>query len=355
MLLVLLIAALLEAPRETPAPRPAAETHRSVPLASAAARRGDHKPELQVTIWYPATAGTPETPYLIGPPDKPLFDVATLAVDARPEAGKHPVILLSHGFGGTADDMGWLAAPLARAGYVVISVDHPGNNALDKTLIGATAWWERPRDLIAALDAMTRDPEFAPLIDRDEVAAAGYSMGGATALALAGARIDAAHFDAYCRADPADGVCQPPPEMPGTPALDVTTGLAKLGLTEAAAHAGEGTTLPNLRAVLSIAPNAQTLTPASLRRIAAPVVVIGGERDATVPIAHQAGYAAGLIPHARLVRVPTAAHYSFIATCTDAGRAQIPVCRLALDQPTAHRVAIAEALALFGRTMPTRR
>lgn len=351
MLSALIASALIAA-----APAAAAgDARRVVPLPSAAARRGDGKPELDVVLWYPAEPGTVETLRTVGPPDKPFFQVAPLAKDARPLRGRRPVILLSHGFGGAAEDMGWLAAPLARAGYVVISVNHPGNTALDKTLIGASSWWERPRDLIAALRAMMRDPVFGPLIDARRVGAVGFSIGGTTALALGGATIDAANFDAACAAHPTDGVCQPPAEMPDAPPMSMTAGLAKLGLTEAARHAGEDTALPQVRAVLSIAPNAAALSPASLARMRMPVVAIGGGQDRVVPIATQAGLAARTIPGAKLVTVPTAAHYSFLATCTDAGRAAIDVCRLATDQPTAHRVAITEALALFRKALPVRR
>ena len=196
---------------------------------------------------------------------------------------------------------------------------------------------------------------FGPLIDANRVGTAGFSIGGTTALALAGARIDPDDFDAFCRAHPADGVCRPPAEMPDTPVVNMKAGFAVLGLTDAAAHAAEGTTLPEVRAVLAIAPNARALDQDSLRRIAVPTVVMGGGRDVVVPIEHQARYAADAIPHAELVTVPTAAHYSFLATCTDAGRDVIDVCRLAADQPTAHRVAIKEALVLFRKGLPTRR
>ena len=38
---------------------------------------------------------------------------------------RQPVLLLSHGFGGTARIMGWFGIAMARAGYIVIAVDHP--------------------------------------------------------------------------------------------------------------------------------------------------------------------------------------------------------------------------------------
>jgi len=47
------------------------------------------------------------------------------------DAARHPLILVSHGFGGVARQMTRLGAPLARAGYVVVAVDHPGTNGRD--------------------------------------------------------------------------------------------------------------------------------------------------------------------------------------------------------------------------------
>ena len=46
-----------------------------------------------------------------------------------------PVILLSHGFGGTARIVGWFGIAMARDGYIVAAVDHPGNNAVDQMTV----------------------------------------------------------------------------------------------------------------------------------------------------------------------------------------------------------------------------
>ena len=351
MRLLLLCLTLLAPTAAWAAERPVGEMHRTIPLASAAARRSDHKPELNVTIWYPAKAGTKVAPVVIGPPSRPLFEIADMALDAAPAPGKRPVILLSHGFGGTAENMGWLGAGLAEGGYIVVSVDHPGNNTLDKTLVGAVAWWERPRDMIAALAAMRQDKTFGPLIDPDKVGVAGFSIGGMTALALAGGRIDPHNYDAFCKAEPGDGVCQPPPEMADAPKIAREDGVRMLGLTEAEAHAGEGGVLPGVRGVLSIAPPSQMLAPASLADIHAPVVLIAGEDDTTVPPAHHAALAAKAIAGSKLVIVPGVAHYSFMAYCTEAGREAIDVCRLAVEQATAHQIAVKEGLTLFRRTL----
>ena len=59
-----------------------------------------------------------------------------------------PVILLSHGFGGTARIVGWFGIAMARDGYIVATVDHPGNNAADQmTVPGAALYWDRADDL----------------------------------------------------------------------------------------------------------------------------------------------------------------------------------------------------------------
>ncbi len=67
---------------------------------------------LDVAIWYPtAQTGTPET---VG--DNPVF-VGTLALrNAQPATGKHPLLLLSHGYGGNWRNLNWLAQRMAAQG-----------------------------------------------------------------------------------------------------------------------------------------------------------------------------------------------------------------------------------------------
>jgi pimeloyl-ACP methyl ester carboxylesterase len=80
-----------------------------------------------------------------------------------------------------------------------------------------------------------------------------------------------------------------------------------------------------------------------------PVWILTGDADDVAPPATNAQVAAAHIPGARLTLLPGAGHYAFLATCTDAGVAAIPVCRLAGAQEAAHRTAIAQARELFGR------
>lgn len=56
-----------------------------------------------------------------------------VAIDAplSRRRAKYPLLLLSHGTGGSADSLDWLGAALAAAGYVVAGANHPGNNVLE--------------------------------------------------------------------------------------------------------------------------------------------------------------------------------------------------------------------------------
>ena len=174
--------------------------------------RGAQRQALRTMIWFPADPALTEQPHDIGPPGTAYFRGAPLAANAPlwPARKTYPLIVMSHGTGGTADTLDWIAAPLAAAGYIVVAVDHPGNNALEPmTWDGFTLWWERATDLSEVLDGVLADPVLGPHVDRDRIGALGFSLGGYTVLELAGARTNFAAFMAFCKSPAADAVCHP--------------------------------------------------------------------------------------------------------------------------------------------------
>ena len=211
-ILAILLAALAASPA---AAATVGERHLVAHEASATLRNASHGDELRITVWYPAAPNAVEAPLDIGPPGNPVFTPGSAAPDAPFEdARPRPVILFSHGFGGTARIMAWFGTALARHGFIVIAVDHPGNNGRDPmTLAGAVLNWERPGDLAAALDKAKSDPQIAPHLDLDRLGAAGFSAGGFTTLVEAGARVDSLRFQRFCSAHPDDGVCAPQKEF----------------------------------------------------------------------------------------------------------------------------------------------
>ena len=110
--------------------------------------RGAKTHALPTTIWYPAAASAAEQPLQI--PGLTFFVLGNVAQNATISSApaKFPLILLSHGTGGTALSLAWFASALAARGFIVAGVNHPGNNAADPyTVEGFSTWWERARDL----------------------------------------------------------------------------------------------------------------------------------------------------------------------------------------------------------------
>jgi hypothetical protein len=152
----------------------------------------------------------------------------------EPPAFDGRLVLLSHGTGACAQDMAWLAQPLASAGFLVAAVDHHANNWVDGYLApGFVCIWEQPADLSYALSAL------AGRYDISWAGAAGFSAGGYAALALLGARLDREAVDALA----AGRVPVPDiPEFPG--AFDWLTSLADVTrstrISAAGSHVGPG-------------------------------------------------------------------------------------------------------------------
>ncbi|KRF31698.1 alpha/beta hydrolase family protein [Paenibacillus sp. Soil787] len=130
-------------------------------------------------VMYPSN--TPESEDRLGP--YPL----ELARDAEPAEGTFPLVLVSHGSGGTPLAYRTLARHLARNGFIVGMPEHPFNNRNDNSLEGtAKNLSYRPRHLKMAVDWFFENKRFDGKMKPDAVTIIGHSMGGYTALAAAG-------------------------------------------------------------------------------------------------------------------------------------------------------------------------
>ena len=305
--------------------------------------RGDAKHALATMVWYPADPGAEEKPQMLGPPGNPLFDGGHAAADAAlaPMPAKFPLIVLSHGTGGTGGNLAWLGTALARAGYVAAAVNHPGNNAVDGyTVPGFTLWWERARDLSAVIDGMLADPTLMARIDAERIGAAGFSLGGYTMIAIAGGITSLAHFREFCASPEADGACQAPPEFGDLRAKAKALADSDEAFRAALANDSRSYRDKRVRAVFAMAPAlGPALLPDSLERIDIPVAIVAGAADAIVPVGSSARSYAAHIPHAELTIFPgDVGHYVFLADCTEGGRAALPA--LCIDAPSVDRDAI---------------
>ncbi|MCD7915656.1 MAG: hypothetical protein LUG96_10690 [Tannerellaceae bacterium] len=103
---------------------------------------------------------------------------------------RSPLILLSHGTGGNRFGLAWLATALAEKGYIVAAPDHWGNtfdNIIPEYFL---RYWERPLDISFLITQLCTDPILSGQIDPKKIGIAGFSLGGYTSLALAGANLN---------------------------------------------------------------------------------------------------------------------------------------------------------------------
>jgi predicted dienelactone hydrolase len=262
--------------------------------------------------------------------------------DAPPAEGRFPVILLSHGDGGHRLAHHDIAVALARAGFMVIAPTHPGDHVperdawrRDRVLVG------REYDMRAALDAVLADPVLGAHADAARIGAAGFSLGGYTALLLAGARPDFARFVPYCEDSAiADPTCAENPEPPEIRAgLDVFRD-------------------PRVKSVFLMAPApGYFFTAEGLRDVRVPVHIDDPEEDEVTKRPYDAERIRDLLPVPPEYAMPArAGHYIYLAPCPDGMRKSNPaICR---DHPGVDRVAfhatlVAEMVEFFRRTLGT--
>jgi predicted dienelactone hydrolase len=332
---------------------PVGEMHRTTTTPTAAIRDAEHSATLRVTIWYPAAEGTTEAPLEIGPPQHPLFVSGRASDDAASAAGQYPLILLSHGFGGSARMMGWFGTELARDGYVVVAVDHPGNNGRDAmTLAGAVVIWERPEDLRAALTAVQKDALIGPHIDATRVGVAGFSLGGFTALVSGGAQVNIDRLVDFCKSHADDPTCRPQKEAPDMTLAKRMQAAEKPPLSALRAHANDDHSIPGVKAIFVMAPAPiQGIEPASLKALKTPTAIVLGDVDPVAPPATNGNVASRLLPNATLTTLPGVGHYDFLGTCTDAGRKDVPLCAVSVPQDRTHEAATTLAKAFFAKNL----
>lgn len=358
---VLLVAAVLSTERAAGGQggvideRPVGSTTRRFVPEGSYNWRGAATHALVTTVWYPAFPGATMSEHDMGPPGAPWFRLGRWADNARPADGRLPLIVLSHGTGGSAQILAWLARDLASRGYVVAAVNHPGNNALEAyTAEGFLIWWERARDLTTVIDHLLRDGEFGGRIDPNRIGAVGFSLGGYAVIEIAGGRTNPAQFQAFCRSAEAEG-CVDPPEFPRLFARWTELEATNDAFRRAVRQAGRSYRDTRIRAVLAIAPAlGPAFVPASLRRITTPVALVAGSEDRMVPIGSNAQLLTRLIPRASLTLVPGAGHYTFLATCTEDGRrAQPQLCAEArdVDRDTVHQRTADQAAQFFARIL----
>ena len=203
---------------------------------------------LPTSVWYPArpdgTADRSHAPY--------------------------PLILFSHGSGGSRDLYTFITAHLAAHGFVVAACDHQGNVGLEQFVPSEPYMAiKRPEDISFILDrlldsAESGDQLLSGLFDPEKVGAAGHSFGGYTTLVLAGASLKVDEFHQMCN--------EPNPST-GCGFIDFPA-----QITEMADH--------RIKAGVALAPGLNEVWGENMHgvgTVAVPVMIMGGTTDILVP------------------------------------------------------------------------
>ena len=135
--------------------------------------------QFPMSIMYPT--GSIEKSEQIGPYNM------NLARNASPLSGEYPLIIISHGGGGSNLVYRTLAYHLASNGFIVGMPEHPFNNKNDNSLAGTVDnLINRPNHIKIVIDWFYNSHEFSKYLKLNNVSIIGHSMGGYTALAIAG-------------------------------------------------------------------------------------------------------------------------------------------------------------------------
>ena len=160
--------------------------------------------KLKVEVWYPASVKAEgntvlKTNLRDGKTQIHLHGKAMR--DATSYKGKFPLVIISHGYPGNRYLLSHLAENIASKGYIVASLDHKDSTYADQTAFASTMV-NRSYDQLFLLDQMAGMSSgsglFSGMVDADNAAVIGYSMGGYGAIITAGGGVTtsaaAAHF-----------------------------------------------------------------------------------------------------------------------------------------------------------------
>lgn len=172
LLLIVCVAALVATGR------PASVS--DIRIEDASAPDPDDRP-LQLRIWYPE----------------------------RHVVGRAPLVVISHGAGGSLYGHSDTAIALARAGFVVVAMNHTGDNYRDSSYVGrGLQLVGRPRHVSRTIDYMLAQWPHRSMIDPARIGMFGHSAGGFTALVVAGAEPDLSRGRDFCNRRPGAWTCR---------------------------------------------------------------------------------------------------------------------------------------------------
>lgn len=257
-------------------------------------------------------------------------------------SGKVPLVVISHGLGGSRSSFDYLARHLASYGFAVAVPEHPGSNAEQiQALINGLAsevappeeLIDRPLDIQRLLDYLSKT--YGNRLNMQQVGVLGQSFGGYTALALAGANLNFERLQESCNPD------------------RLSLNLSLLLQCRATVLAAETDVLQDQRISAAIAINPITSTlfgPTEMAKIQVPILMVASSDDSIAPaLPEQIEPFTWLTPRYKyLALLKNGSHFSTIAeSAAGGGVFQIPASAVGPDPTIAFAYLRALTLAFF--------
>lgn len=231
---------------------------------------------------------------------------ALQGVKVQPNAsiaqGLHPLVVISHGYGGSWRNQSWLAYALAQQGYAVIATNHPGTSTHNMQLINRGLLGDRANDVTLLIDTILNS-EAAKSIDSKNITAIGHSLGGATVSMIAGAEFSDEKFVQFCALHEGLADC------------DLYAKNQRQANDEKLWRDDRVSRIVSLDLGL-----AQGFTEQSLKAIKIPVLILAaGDNSKELPYTLQSAYLSKFIPGATLDVIADSTHFSFLQECKEGG------------------------------------
>ncbi len=271
--------------------------------------------------------------------------------------GAKPLVVISHGHGGS--DLGHhdLATYLASRGFVVAAITHPKDNFRNDSGDGhAVVMIGRPIQISATISYLLESPRWKSLVDPGRIGVAGFSNGGYTALLLVGAVPRFMRVVGYCRLHSSNrGICDGVARLKAEAARHGRTIEQVVNTLQRSLHRWGSTDDPRVQAAFVMAPFSVVFGKAGLAHINRPVFLYYGQDDPVLPPQYNVLHIAPLIKTlAGIKMIPKAGHYVFLAPCSrDLARHNGDICKdpPGVDRVAVHRQINAAALSFFRRTL----
>ena len=218
---------------------------------------------------------------------------------------KQPLYILVHGTYGSWRNMPWLVDDLVQEGAIVAAADHPGSTWGDISPKSVLQTWDQPQDVSFLIDSMLAS-EYGPYIDQENIVVVGFSLGGYSAMAIAGGTLQLDLLPIYCETS-AEEICEY--LAPEFDHLD----------EDFYALANHSYRDKRVKAAVALAPGFGAMfDQKSLGSLETPLLIIGAENDINAPpVPHLHPLVNALPEHSRYYELTEATHFTFFRICKD--------------------------------------